>query len=303
MSGSASTDPDTGTSGAYLAIDWGTTNRRSFRIAADGKVLEMIRDDLGIRAFERSGYPAALGELRAKLGCLPVIATGMIGSAGGWVETPYLPLPVGLADLARALTDVEGADTMLVPGVALDNGGRCDVMRGEEVQILGAVAAGTLPPDALVCQPGTHNKWVWVEDSRIVNFTTAMTGEIFALLRDHSLLYGILSGAVENNTAFRAGVERSAASRSLLSTLFSTRADMLLGKRAREDAAAFASGVLIGADVAAQDVASAGLVHILADHQLGALYVAAIDLLGGRSTLIDSQAGFTAGIHRIRTLA
>src|SRR5690606_28813756 len=148
--------------------------------------------------------------------------------------------------------------------------------RGEEVQLLGAVAAGLTPGDALLCQPGTHCKWAKMIDGRIAAFTTAMTGELFAMLRSHGLLAPQLQGEVTANEAFRDGVE-AARRRDLAASLFGIRAAGLLGIRADADAAAYASGLLIGSDVAARLAETPrGPVHILADPALGALYVAAI---------------------------
>ena len=60
-------------------------------------------------------------------------------------------------------------------------------MRGEETQILGVLAASGRG-DGLFVLPGTHSKWARVEAGRIVGFATFMTGEVFAALKDHSLL-------------------------------------------------------------------------------------------------------------------
>ncbi len=288
---------------SYIAIDWGTTNRRAFLMSTQGQVIDSVRDDRGVLAVDRAAYPADLAALRVRLGHYPAIAAGMVGSTVGWQEVPYLAAPVDIAGLAAGLVAVEGADVTIVPGVAIDKPAGSDVMRGEEVQILGAVAAGHAPADALFCQPGTHNKWVWTQAGRIVDFATAMTGEMFALLRDHSILKAMLAGPVADGPAFRRGVHRAASANDLLSALFGVRAGVLRGTLDAGDSAAFASGLLIGADVASRDVAHAGPVHLLADPGLGALYATAIEELGGRSTLLDSHAAFTAGIHHIRELA
>ena len=168
-------------------------------------------------------------------------------------------------------------------------------MRGEEVQLLGSVAAGLAPPDALLCQPGTHCKWAKMTAGSVADFRTAMTGEIFALLRRHSLLADFLTGDVTDGAAFRAGVAASADA-TLLTALFGVRASVLLDLRAREDAASYVSGLLIGSDVREQALAAGQPVHLLADPVLGALYAAAIEAYGGRPVAIDSQAGFLAGI-------
>jgi len=157
-----------------------------------------------------------------------------------------------------------------------------------------------VPRDALLCQPGTHCKWAWMTDGRIERFTTAITGELFALLRANGILAPQLRGAVSDGEAFRAGVRRGAA-RDLSAALFDIRAAKVLGYRDDADAASHASGLLIGADVAARlDQRANAPVHILADPVLGGLYATAIAALGGTSVPIDSHDAFVAGIIRIQ---
>lgn len=283
--------------GAYIAVDWGTTNRRAYLIDAGGSVIETARDDRGVLAIERSEYPREVAALRERLGALPVIAAGMIGSTRGWVDAPYVPAPADLAALVEAGAEIPGENVLIVPGVCL-TGPRSDVMRGEEVQVLGAIAAGLAPADALFCQPGTHNKWVNTVGGRIVDVSTAMTGELFALLGGNGVLKGMLDGDVADGLAFRDGVARSAGATDLLVALFEVRAGVLLGALPADDAASFASGVLIGADVGSRDLRDSD-VHLLASGPLADLYAAAIRLRGGRVVAVDNQAGFLAGIHAI----
>jgi 2-dehydro-3-deoxygalactonokinase len=285
--------------GRYLAIDWGTTNRRVYVMSPDGAVLDTARDDRGVKSVAAGGWPAELAGLRARFGDLPAIAAGMVGSTRGWHEVPYVPAPAGAAELAGGIGHVDGERFAIVPGVAC-TGARPDVMRGEEVQAVGAVFAGLAPADALFCQPGTHNKWIAVERGRIVRVTTALTGELFALLRDHSILAEMMTGAVADGPAFRMGLA-DAGDGDLLSRLFGVRASVLLGQRAAADGAAYASGLLIGADVAVRSVGGA-TVHILSDPNLGPLYATAIAHFGGTTVAIDGQAAFVAGIHHIRSL-
>lgn len=281
--------------GPFLAVDWGTTNRRAWRIAADGAVEAEERDGSGIKSVAPGGFAAEAAAIRARLGDLPMLCAGMAGSNCGWIETVYLPCPVGLGAIAASVTWVEPNRTAILPGVAMQ-GDRPDVMRGEEVQLLGAVAAGLAPADALLCQPGTHCKWADMADGRLIGFVTAMPGELFALLKAHSLLGPQLGGAVAPGPAFLEGVADSGAD--LLSRLFGVRAAFLLGRRGEDEAASYASGLLIGSDARARDVAGRDI-HVLADPALGALYAAAIDALGGRALAVDSHAAFVAGISEV----
>lgn len=280
-------------SGTFLAIDWGTTNRRVFLIEG-GQVVRTERDDRGVTSV--SDFAAEAAGIRARFGDLPMLMAGMVGSNIGWQAAPYVPAPAGIEDLAASLLRIDDR-TAIVPGVSVT--GPADVMRGEEVQLLGAVAAGMVPHDALLAQPGTHCKWALMESGRIAGFTTAMTGELFALLRKYGLLSSQLSDEVTLGRAFLDGVEEGR-KRDLAASLFGIRAAKLLGERADTDAASFASGLLIGSDVAARlERAGHDEVHILADRTLGGLYVAAIEAHGRRAALVDSHAAFVAGIIAI----
>ncbi len=287
--------------GDGIAIDWGTTNCRAYRIDAAGLVTDRIDQGAGVAAMARADYPAAIAAIRARLGDLPVLAAGMVGSTRGWMEAPYVPAPAGLAEIAAGLLPVADG-VRLVPGLAQDGAGHPDVMRGEEVQVLGAVAGGQMPPDALVVQPGTHAKWVTVTAGRIAGWRTRMTGELFALLRDASILTEMMAAPAAPGAAFAEGVERRGVD--LLGALFEVRASVLLGRRDAADGASFASGLLIGAEIAAA-FAEGGPrdIYLLSEGTLGLLYAAGIAAAGGRAHRIDSHAAFVAGIHHLRELA
>ncbi len=231
--------------GRFLAIDWGTTNRRVFLIDG-GDAVETTRDDRGVTSV--TDFEAEAAGIRARFGDLPMLLAGMVGSNIGWRPAPYVPAPAGIDSIAANLLHVDSR-TAIVPGVSVT--GPADVMRGEEVQLLGAVAAGLAPGDALLVQPGTHCKWVEMAGGRISRFVTAMTGELFALLRVQGLLAAQLGGEVRLGPAFRDGIEEGR-KRDLGASLFGIRTAKLLGERDDADAASFASGLLIGSDVAAR---------------------------------------------------
>ncbi len=278
---------------SFLAVDWGTTNRRVFLIR-NGAMIRSERDDRGVTAIPPGGFEAEAAGIRARFGDLPMLLAGMVGANIGWRQAPYVEAPADLAALVSGLLWVD-ARTAIVPGVSTLHEGRGDVMRGEEVQLLGAAAAALVPARALLSQPGTHCKWAELEDGRITGFVTAMTGELFAMLRSHGLLAPQLGAPVSDGPAFRAGVEEGRG-RDLAASLFGIRAAGLLGLRADADAASFASGLLIGADVAARlQSRPPGEVHILAGAELGALYAAAVAANGHRPHLVDSHAAFAAG--------
>jgi 2-dehydro-3-deoxygalactonokinase len=284
-----------------IAVDWGTTNRRAYAIGGGGEVTHRLRDGLGILSIKPGGFPAAVADLRVRLGQLPILMAGMVGSNRGWVEVPYVDCPAGLGKLARSLKHVPEFDAAIVPGLLHADGGHADVMRGEEVQILGAVAANLLPPDAAACHPGTHAKWVKVKAGEITAFRTIMTGELFALLKNHSLLASQLQAEVTPGHAFAAGVQRSLDRCELTADLFQIRARGLTGRLSDEDAAPYASGLLIGADI------RAGLsfldmdqpVALIGSPRLTTLYAAALRQAGRESREIDGQAAFLAGIRKL----
>src|SRR5437764_11696006 len=139
----------------FIAVDWGTTNRRAYLIDASGKHTDEFEDHKGVLAIAAGGFPEAVAEIRSRLGDHPLLLAGMIGSNRGWKEAPYVPCPAGIDELARGLVWADER-AAIVPGVSFLGDGRADIMRGEEVQLLGALAAGLVDSNALVCHPGTH---------------------------------------------------------------------------------------------------------------------------------------------------
>lgn len=285
----------------FIAVDWGTTNRRAYRLDPSGACDGEFEDGQGVLSVAAGGFPEAVGEIRCRLGDLPLLLAGMVGSNRGWVEVPYVPCPAGLDDLAANLV-WPGEREAIVPGVSFVGECRADVMRGEEVQLLGAVAAGQVPADALVCHPGTHNKWVVVGDGRIQSFRTVMTGELFNLLRQHSILADLLKTDAEPDDAFHRGVRHGLDETDLQSELFAVRARVLLGEARREDAASYTSGLLIGSDVRiGLSGNSAVIVCVMGRPELTRLYAAAIHEAGRAANELDGEQSFLSGIGAIAT--
>ena len=279
----------------FIAVDWGTTNRRAWRIEG-GRPAEEFEDGKGILSVGAGRFPAAVAEIRQRLGDLPLLMAGMVGSNRGWVEAPYVPCPAGLDEVAASLRWAEADRTAIVPGLSCDPP---DVMRGEELQILGAVEAGLVPKEALVCHPGTHNKWVTLKGGRVERFRTVMTGEMFNLLRSHSILSDLLKDEMAVDEAFCEGVRRGLEGDALTAELFSVRAAFLLGRRRKEDAADYTSGLLIGADVGSSIRHGAGMVYVMGRPELTRLYAAALELAGREAKEIDGETAFLAGIEAI----
>lgn len=282
----------------FIAVDWGTTNRRAYLIGSDCKGSAEFEDGRGILSVGRGEFEGAIAEIRERLGPHPLLLAGMVGSNRGWVEAPYVPCPAGVDDMVRGLVRI-GDDVVIVPGVSLSNG-RCDVMRGEEVQLAGAIESGEIPADCLVCHPGTHNKWVEVAGGRIASFRTVMTGELFSMLKHRSILSDLLSGWAKRGEAFRDGVRKGLSGDGLTAELFEVRASFLLGRLNQADGASLVSGLLIGEDV------RVGLgsnrrqsVIVMGSPNLTALYSAAIEVAGATSEQKDGEAAFIAGAKSI----
>lgn len=289
-------------SDGFIAVDWGTTNRRAYLIDAAGECAREFEDAKGILSVPKGGFEAAVAEIRSQLGDKPLLLAGMVGSNRGWKEATYVSSPAGLEQLAEGIVWVDDR-AGIVPGVSFLSDQRADVMRGEEVQVLGAVAAGLIPTDCTVCHPGTHNKWVTVDDSRITSFRTVMTGELFNLLKSHSILSDLLQRDVHPDAAFLDGVRHGLAKENLQSELFSVRARILLGRGSPDDAASYVSGLLIGGDVCiGLKNCGAGPLVIMARPELTRLYAAALREAGREAVKLDGERTFLAGIRRIAEL-
>jgi len=244
-----------------IALDWGTSSLRAWLLGDEGAVLAEQSAPLGILKVPNGDFAAAFRDVCGDwlAHSPPAIASGMIGSRQGWVEAPYAPCPAGFEALARGLAWVEagGARLGFVPGVScVDASGVPDVMRGEETQVFGALDAA----DGVFVLPGTHSKWVTVCGGKIEAFATYMTGELFAVMCEHSILGRLMSvDAAHAPAAFRRGWEGPLSGEgALLHRLFGTRTLGLFGRLAPEEAASYLSGLLIGDEVRAAACGLAG---------------------------------------------
>jgi 2-dehydro-3-deoxygalactonokinase len=283
----------------FIAVDWGTTNRRAYVVDGSGKTAAEFEDSKGVLSVPSGGFPAAVAEIRDRLGDKPLLMAGMVGSNRGWIEAPYVSCPAGIEDLAKGLVWPSEREA-IVPGVSYIGNGRADVMRGEEVQLLGAIGSGAIDGSALVCHPGTHNKWTLVHRHQIASFQTVMTGELFNLLKQHSILADLMQGPVEPNDAFRAGARHGWANNDLPAELFAIRARVLLKQAKAEDCASYASGLLIGSDVRiGLSTPYAAQVVVMGRPELTRLYAAAIEEAGRTAIELDGEQSFVAGISKI----
>jgi len=212
-----------------VAIDWGTSSLRGALLDAGGKVLEERSDARGILTVPEGGFPAVFEKLFGdwmRLEGARSLISGMAGSKQGWVEAPYCACPAGRVEVGRTIIDIDavpGARIAMVPGLSDEHAGVPDVMRGEEVQIFGAMELTGLS-EGLFVLPGTHNKWATVKKGRVAGFRTYMTGEFYALLSQHSILARTLDASAPlDEAAFLEGVTRSANGHGLLHNAFGAR--------------------------------------------------------------------------------
>src|SRR6185437_8161407 len=185
--------------------DWGTSALRGARLDEAGKVLEEKSAPLGILNVPNgdfAGVFAAQFSSWMEVGARCLIS-GMAGSRQGWAEAPYVACPAGPDELARHLLWIERDRIALVPGLSDRQGDVPDVMRGEEVQIFGAMRLAGLA-DGLFVLPGTHSKWATVRGGKVMGFRTFMTGEVYGLFAQHSILARTLdANAPLDEGAFR----------------------------------------------------------------------------------------------------
>jgi 2-dehydro-3-deoxygalactonokinase len=277
-----------------IAVDWGTSNFRAYRLSDEGVILARRSSPQGILSVAGGNFEQALlaeiGDWLAA-GETRVLLCGMIGSRQGWVEAKYLPCPAGADDLTAALLAIPcpGARVLLVPGVmGSDSAGVPEVMRGEETAAMGILDA--CGGEALICFPGTHSKWLELSNRRVGRFTTFMTGEIYSAVRNGTILGRMMAGeASVAGAAFLDGVARAGQQGGLLHHLFGVRTLGLMGRLGEEDAASYLSGLLIGHELRAA-MPSPAVVHLVGTAALCGLYSQAIRACGGEAKVEDEDA-------------
>jgi len=272
------------------AVDWGTSSFRLWLLGKSGAVLQERRSNEGLLSAKGRFAEILEGHLTALNApkTLPVIICGMAGSKNGWQEIPYLNAPCALSDIRDGAIRIAGMerDIRIVPGVSQTD--PADVMRGEETQLLGAAR------DGVFCLPGTHSKWARIENSRVVDFSTWMTGELFALLSQHSILSETVGGDAVPDETFRATLNRTLdMPERFTNALFSLRAEALVGET-RGGGASALSGILIGLELVGIGVASE--VTLIASDHLSELYAAAFDEIGAVVTRVDATEVTQAGL-------
>jgi len=300
-------------SGYHVVGDWGTSRLRLFRIA-DGVVIDRV---VGPGIGKLAASPAetlltALAGWRQDSDPATIHLCGMVGSRNGWIDIPYVDCPADVAGWrdGAATIDLDGIPVTIMPGLACTTPrGAPDVMRGEETQLFGAVAIDPALRHGrhLVALPGTHGKWALVEDGRITAFQTFLTGELFALLRDHSILTRAAapdgdSDAAGEDEGFDAGVAR-ARDGDLLGSLFETRSAQLRAGRSAAWGLGFLSGLIIGSEiVGAVSAFSGDHVGLIGDPALTARYARALAAHEHHTTSYDGDDCVLAGLALLETI-
>ena len=287
---------------ALIGLDWGTSSLRAYAYGPDGQVLERRHSPHGITQLPvpgEAGFAQALsalvGDWAAASPTAPLVACGMVGSAQGWREAAYVPVPTGLGQLASRATAVplsalggpfDGKVLRILPGL-IEHGELPNVMRGEETQIFGALLEQVAGASLVIGLPGTHSKWARVEQGRVVHFDTFMTGEVYAALCKHSILGRTMEpGGPECAPAFERGLRVAASTlgaHGMLGTIFSSRALGLTGALAPAEQPDYLSGLLIGHEVhalARQWGDAAPAIWLIGDESLCGRYEQALRLNG-----------------------
>ena len=290
-----------------LGIDWGTSNRRAYLIDRQGNCLARHEDKQGMLAV-RGRFGESLAGLLTALDIgadVPLLLSGMVGSASGWQEVAYadcaLPLerlPAHLAPLADPAWAGRGH---IVPGYCYRAGAGADaavdVMRGEETQLLGAVALGRR--DGWLVLPGTHSKWVLLRDGAVASIATYMTGELYAMLAAGGTLAALMDGDSAEPHAFAAGLRQAGLGEPLSNSLFRVRARVVAGAMPQAQAAGFVSGLLIGAEFAAAARAAEGQgITVIGSPALAARYDVAAQHFGLKCTVLDPHKVYCTAVSQ-----
>ncbi len=300
---------------ALFALDWGTSTCRVWALGSGGQILASARSNDGMRSVANSAETQNMADpssqrATAFISALehiaspaiseyyetPIVACGMVGSASGWEEVPYLETPVQLGKFPLTPVRYRDRNVWIVPGVRQTKNSincRPDVMRGEETQLSGMLEEGLLDSSPTVIMPGTHTKWVKVKDGRLICFVTAMTGELFGTLLQGSTLGHVAQNSrLCNRAVFQQGLNESRSSRlPLAARLFSVRARVLSGELTSGDAADYLSGILIGDEIfaLAKTLDHDTPIKICGDGELAVQYQSALELAGFKVAIINGD--------------
>ncbi|RDK96008.1 2-dehydro-3-deoxygalactonokinase [Enterobacillus tribolii] len=290
----------------WIAIDWGTTNFRAF-LLEDERIIARLAEPCGLLSVENKQFGATLQRLLApwleERCALPVVMAGMVGSQQGWQDVPYATLPAGAQNLVRGtytFTTPWGSPAWIIPGVTGNSRyGQPDVMRGEEIQLLG-LAQCHPAQEHFALLPGTHSKHARMRQGEIVDFTTFMTGELFSLLCQHSLLGRDLPEQEPHDPSFALGIDTASEGTPFSHLIFSARTRRLAGEIALPHIHSYLSGLLIGHELATVDGGQPA--WVVGSSALTARYQQAAGRLGLKLNAVDGDTCFLQGLNSLRSL-
>ena len=262
-----------------IAINWGTSNFRAYKLDAAGNV-----------EAERSSARGAVGVPSEKFldalmtevgdwvrdGERKVLMSGMVGARNGWKEALYVSVPATFDQVVDGVIrlEVKSLDARIVPGlIGADECGVPEVMRGEETEIFGC--NGEIASHTHLCLPGTHTKWVRMQSGRIAAFSTSMTGDLYKAIRESTILRTCTQQEPKDNDAFLLGVARSKQEGELAHHLFGVRTLVLTDAMNESSASSYLSGLMIGHEVNAMTQKGES-VHLIGDPALCSLYAKAM---------------------------
>lgn len=299
------------------AIDWGTSRFRLWILGSAGEVIHETSSDEGLLTSSKVGFENVLETHLEHFQCpkdLPVIICGMAGSRSGWCEAQYIDTPANLLNIAERSVQVPhpSRDIRILPGIAQRSADKPDVIRGEETQLFGMLAKDPETQntnDKLVCMPGTHSKWVLLQGINLKAFTTFMSGELFAVIAQHSILkmaLDISQTVNANDPAFLNSLHKTIASPAeITAQFFQMRSSQLLGYSEPLSAKAALSGTIIGMEMAGglKTYGNIKNIDLMATGNLHSLYKAAFQSIGIEVKSHDAESAGRDGLfHAAQTL-
>jgi 2-dehydro-3-deoxygalactonokinase len=285
-----------------VAVDWGTSSLRGTRFDAQGQASQVRQWPRGILSVGPGEFATVFDECFGDWmqdSTALCLLSGMVGSRQGWQEAPYCPCPVGFAELGQQLHWLVPGRMAIVPGLSVEQTGARphgltvplhDVMRGEEIQIFGALSLTGLQ-DACVVLPGTHSKWAQVQAGRVTGFRSFMTGELYALLSQHSILSRTLpTDAPWDKAVFGHAVQLAQDTPSVMSSIFATRTLALFDTLPLSSHPSFLSGLLIGEELRAMHPSPHTPLLLVGHPTLTARYACALHTLGRTGRCLGDEA-------------
>ena len=295
--------------GKLTCVDWGSSNFRAFLLDGEGELIDSIYFDKGMLELKPDEFEPTLFDLLKYWPKTPIILAGMVGSLKGWRNVKYVTCPVNVGDLSQNLTYItnhQNRQITIVAGVQTDaSKTQYDVARGEETQVIGAIEliGAALDKKTIFCLPGTHSKWMKIEAKSIVDFSTHMTGELFDLLVNHSILapQATAKPKDQDDEAFIKGITCAKADGGLAHHIFSARSNMLNGELSQSEIEPYLSGILIGTEMKEMQRAMPDMRHVylVGNATLNKIYQLALAQFNLPSSLIDGELAAYTGMNVI----